>query len=1124
MANEKFLKGRFQQKTDIEKNWEKAKNFIPLDGEIIVYKDIKKLKVGDGVTTVGNLEFYTGEIDEKIFEDYVKKDTLEDYVTKEDAVGKKNNVNGEIFNSLKNQAIGTFSHAEGVETMAGCMGYYVAAIDPANNHIYLHTGENAVIPTWDNPSSLYDANFESGYQILNDGKISSTEIASREEVNCSDLIWEECDRWTVGNDQGDDICLVERAQVVSAETEILAILGTYTSSGEDAGADIVPWEPIDLTHPFDESMNSAVSFSEGYIYRYTCLEYGNTPYEKTIATISYEIVKEKPVEGEYTSYGNEFSISANSYYHWAFAGNMTAIRGNRITYSSETLNTSEKWLSNVNNGADPCIFYIPAQHQVGIVNIGYASHAEGWETHAAGEHSHTEGYGSIVAGRYGHAEGNSTRAGFAAHSEGVGSLASGLVSHAEGGNTIASGERSHAEGSKTVSEGSYSHAEGYQTSASGAGAHAEGCNTEATGVYSHAEGFNTDAIGQYSHAEGRSSKASGDNSHSEGYSTTASAHNSHAEGLESKASAEDSHAEGYRTEASGFASHTEGGNTKAKGSYSHAEGYGTIVSKNFQHVQGKYNIEDTENKYAHIVGNGTKENKRSNAHTLDWDGNAWFAGDVESGSGKLATEDYVNDKISQGDWEENDSNNPAYIKNRTHWVEKTKQVLIFDGVIPGYSSVSIDNAEAVYELKDGDILLANVNGEECSGTVHIKETETNKIMIVYFIEGPDIYYEIENDSILYRPTINNDTDSDIDVKIYTAGNQVVYHKLDKNYLPSDITYGYVTAGRLADSVVGSRSTAEGYMTTASNNDAHAEGNSTTASGYRAHAEGMSTKATGNNSHSEGQSTIAEGSAAHAEGRNSKAQGRYSHASGLYTQVKGIGATVIGVNNILDQSSSTILNASNNLFIIGNGKIDGAETTKSNAFRVDAKGNVYAANTSMNTGADYAEYFEWSDGNTNNEDRIGRFVTLDNGGQIKIANTGDDILGVVSGHASIIGDAYEDAWSGMYERDIYGRLQYEEVEVEYEDVDDDGNIITQTTTETHIKLNPNYNPTQTYVPRSQRPEWDAIGLMGKLVIIDDGSCIVGGKCVCGADGTATMSDAGYYVLKRLDKTHVQILFK
>jgi hypothetical protein len=49
-----------------------------------------------------------------------------------------------------------------------------------------------------------------------------------------------------------------------------------------------------------------------------------------------------------------------------------------------------------------------------------------------------------------------------------------------------------------------------------------------------------------------------------------------------------------------------------------------------QHVQGRYNVVDSEGKYAHIVGNGTRTNK-SNAHTVDWDGNAWFAGDVYVG-------------------------------------------------------------------------------------------------------------------------------------------------------------------------------------------------------------------------------------------------------------------------------------------------------------------------------------------------------------------------------------------------------------------------------------------------------------------------------------------------------------
>ena len=90
-----------------------------------------------------------------------------------------------------------------------------------------------------------------------------------------------------------------------------------------------------------------------------------------------------------------------------------------------------------------------------------------------------------------------------------------------------------------------------------------------------------------------------------------------------------SHAEGAATTASGGASHAEGNSTTASGLRSHAEGTNTIASGDNSHVQGKYNVEDTEHKYAHIVGNGTDYNERSNAHTLDWSGNAWFAGSVE---------------------------------------------------------------------------------------------------------------------------------------------------------------------------------------------------------------------------------------------------------------------------------------------------------------------------------------------------------------------------------------------------------------------------------------------------------------------------------------------------------------
>lgn len=174
------------------------------------------------------------------------------------------------------------------------------------------------------------------------------------------------------------------------------------------------------------------------------------------------------------------------------------------------------------------------------------------------------------------------------------------------------------------------------------------------GEYAWAEGKDTIASGKRSHAEGDRATASGITSHAEGSGTTASSSNSHAEGGYTKASGYCSHAEGSNSKALGEASHAEGNITKASGNYSHAEGFYTIASVEAQHVQGKYNISDTTS--AHIVGNGSSDSNRSNVHTLDWQGNAWFAGDVytgstsgtnkDAGSKVLATKEYVDSKTS----------------------------------------------------------------------------------------------------------------------------------------------------------------------------------------------------------------------------------------------------------------------------------------------------------------------------------------------------------------------------------------------------------------------------------------------------------------------------------------------
>ena len=137
-----------------------------------------------------------------------------------------------------------------------------------------------------------------------------------------------------------------------------------------------------------------------------------------------------------------------------------------------------------------------------------------------------------------------------------------------------------------------------------------------------------------------------------GSGTTASGLYAFAEGSGTRASGDSSHSEGGGTTASGNSSHAEGNGTIASGGYSHAEGIGTQAMSDYQHVQGKYNIADNNGTYAHIVGGGTSgwNNMRKNIHTLDWDGNAWYAGKVTVGTAPtadldVATKKYVDDSI-----------------------------------------------------------------------------------------------------------------------------------------------------------------------------------------------------------------------------------------------------------------------------------------------------------------------------------------------------------------------------------------------------------------------------------------------------------------------------------------------
>lgn len=118
-----------------------------------------------------------------------------------------------------------------------------------------------------------------------------------------------------------------------------------------------------------------------------------------------------------------------------------------------------------------------------------------------------------------------------------------------GMDNIVTGAYATAIGRANESSGNYSFSEGYATHARGIYSHSEGTVNYSDGYASHTEGYANFASGYYSHSEGYDTTASGDNSHSEGSYTTASGDSSHSEGRYTTAFGNQSHASGDHTKA-----------------------------------------------------------------------------------------------------------------------------------------------------------------------------------------------------------------------------------------------------------------------------------------------------------------------------------------------------------------------------------------------------------------------------------------------------------------------------------------------------------------------------------------------------------------------------------------------
>ena len=127
------------------------------------------------------------------------------------------------------------------------------------------------------------------------------------------------------------------------------------------------------------------------------------------------------------------------------------------------------------------------------------------------------------------------------------------------------------------------------------------------------------------------------------------------------------------------------------------------------------------------------------------------------------------------------------------------------------------------------------------------------------------------------------------------------------------------------------------------------------------------------------------------------------------------------------------------------------------------GKGYADGSFNGGGADYAEMFEWNDGNPNDEDRVGLFVKISSDGNLpngKIEVGGDGmIIGPVSSRPGMVVNNPGMRWNSKFVVDDFGRFV----------LDADGNR----------QINPAYDGTRDYQGRTGRKEWSPIALKGRV---------------------------------------------
>lgn len=234
--------------------------------------------------------------------------------------------------------------------------------------------------------------------------------------------------------------------------------------------------------------------------------------------------------------------------------------------------------------------------------------------------------------------------------------------------------------------------------------------------------------------------------------------------------------------------------------------------------------------------------------------------------------------------------------------------------------------------------------------------------------------------------------------------------------------------------------------------------------------------------STGSAGVANASAVIASTGGSKAYSNRSFVLGSGANSKSYGSRsgiINSLNSETDKSGHTqlILNSNrvkspgNYHVVAGYGSSGNASTSNIKFDLSTYSGNMTLAGKLTQDNADIAEYYESQSGY---EIPLGTIVTLDNG-KIRKTQPDEPILGVISGTAALIANDKSYHHKDRFLKNEYGVTITEKKELEF--IDDEGNVSYETR-DVPVE-NPDYDPNIDYVSRSERPEWNPVGLLGQI---------------------------------------------